>query len=412
MKVRTAGIVLLLMAASFGLGRWRDRTATASPAVARKILYYHDPMHPDYRSDRPGKAPDCGMDLVAVYAPEAEQREMPAGDAHGRIRIDASRQQLIGVKIGAAEESGGNAALRTSGRIVPDEARVYRMAPKVDGWVRKIFPAATGELVRKGQPLVAVYSKEFQVAQQAYVFALNQIERFQKGDEPDALDRLNIAVAEAVTNLENLGVSADQIAMVKRTKKIFTEVNLVAPADGFIVARSVYPDQRFDRGMDFYRIVDLSRVWIQADLSDPLLRRVEPGSAARLSVPQLSGKAFPARAASILPQFDAGSRVLQLRLEADNPGYMLRPDMYVDVEFTVPVPRGVVVPRDAVADSGTRKVVFVDCGDGYFEPRPIHTGWRLGDRIEVTEGLAAKERIVVSGTFLIDSESRLQAGVR
>ncbi|PWT92783.1 MAG: hypothetical protein C5B56_01815 [Proteobacteria bacterium] len=401
MKRTCLAMVPLLMAASFGLGRWRERPVTARRAPARPvILYYHDPMHPEYRSDRPGRAPDCGMDLVPVYAEP------------GGLHVSAGKQHLIGLKVGTAEESTGPAALRTFGRIVPDEARIYRLVPKVDGWVRRIFPASTGELVKKGQPLVSVYSKDFQIAQQAYIFALNQLVRFQNGDEPDALERLKLAAAEALLNLRNLGVPEAQIAEMNRTKEVLTEVNLSAPADGFIISRTVYPDQRFDRGADFYRIVDLRRVWLEADISSPLLRQIEPGTRARVSVPQLPGVTFEARAAHAAPQFDANSRTLQLRLEMDNPGLVLKPDMYVDLEFAVPVPRGVTVPRDAVVDSGTRTVVYVERGDGDFEPRPVRTGWRLGDRVEIAEGLAAGERIVVSGTFLIDSESRMQAGAR
>jgi RND family efflux transporter MFP subunit len=410
MKRTSIAIVPLLMAASFGLGRWRERPVTASPAPAGPvILYYHDPMHPEYRSDRPGRAPDCGMDLVPVYAKPGEQPAAPKEHEPRSLHVAAGKQQLIGVQFGTAEESAGPAAFRTYGRIVPDEARVYRLVPKVDGWVRRIFPAATGELVKKGQPLVSVYSKDFQVAQQAYIFALNQLERFHNGDEPDALERLKLAAAEALLNLQNLGVPEEQIAEVRRTKKVLSEVNLSAPANGFIVSRTVYPDQRFDRGMDFYRIVDLRRVWIQADLSNPLLRQLVPGAPARVSVPQLPGTTFEARAAGVPPQFDTGSRTLQLRLEADNPGLALKPDMYVDLEFTVPAPRGVTVPRDAVVDSGTHTIVYVDRGNGDFESRPVRTGWRLGDRVEIAEGLAAGERIVISGTFLIDSESRMQA---
>ena len=411
MKRKTVTVVLLLMAGSFGLGRWRDRSVTASaPSTQPGILYYHDPMHPSYRSDKPGIAPDCGMALVPVYAKAADpEPAAPVEREHGGVRISPEKQQLIGVRLGEVEKASSSSVFRTAGRIVPDEARVYRLTAKIDGWVRKIYPDSTGSLVKKGQPLLSIYSKELQVAQQAYVFSLNQLERFRNGDEPDGLDRLKQAASDALVNLQNVGMSQQQIEEVARTKKIRQEVDLVAPATGFITARNVYGEQRFDRGMDFYRIVDLSRVWVLADVSEPVVHYIGPGTVARVSSPQIPAVPFEARVGNVLPQFDAASRTLQVRLEAENRGFALKPDMYVDLEFAVRTPAGNVVPREAVIDSGMKKTVFVAKGSGYFEARLVRTGWRMGDRVEIIEGLEAGERIVVSGNFLIDSESRMQA---
>jgi multidrug efflux pump subunit AcrA (membrane-fusion protein) len=420
MKRKSAVVVLLLMAGAFGLGRWRDRTVTAAHASAGpRILYYHDPMHPSYRSDKPGKAPDCGMDLTPVYAsadapvdvkdaamapahPDAGESNGPAG-----VKISPEKQQLIGVRLGQVEKSSGAGTFRALGRIVPDEARVFRLTAKVDGWVRQIFPDSTGSLVKKGQPLVAIYSRDFQVAQQAYLFALNQLDRFKDGDEPDAMDRLKLALADALTNLEGMGMSRPQIDEIARTRKILPAVNLVAPAAGFIVFRNISPEQRFDRGMDFYRIVDLSRVWILANVSEAESGYLMPGGAARVSLAQIPGTTFEARVGNVLPQFDPISRTLQVRLEADNPRFTLKPDMYVDLEFAVRTRTGLVVPKEAVIDSGLRKIVYVDRGNGYFQPRTVQTGWRMGDRVQIVDGLQAGEHIVVSGNFLVDSESRM-----
>jgi multidrug efflux pump subunit AcrA (membrane-fusion protein) len=419
MKRQSVVVVLLLVAGAFGLGRWRDRTVTAARASAEpRVLYYHDPMHPSYRSDKPGKAPDCGMDLTPVYAPVYSKDAGPhpappyAGKGNGPagVKISPEKQQLIGVRLGEVEESSGADTFRALGRIVPDEARVFRLTAKVDGWVRQIFPDSTGSLVKKGQPLVAIYSRDFQVAQQAYVFALNQLDRFKDGDEPDALDRLKLALTDALANLEGMGMSRPQIDEIARTRKILPAVNLVAPATGFIVSRSVSPEQRFDRGIDFYRIVDLSRVWILANVSAAESGYPMPGAAVRVSLAQIPGTTFQARVGNVLPQFDPVSRTLQVRLEADNSRFTLKPDMYVDLEFAVRTRPGLVVPKEAVIDSGLRKIVYVDKGNGYFEPRTVQTGWRMGDRVQIVDGLQAGEHIVVSGNFLVDSESRMAFG--
>ncbi len=416
MKGKHLFLAILLAAGSYAVGRWHSRPATANAATAnaataaRKILYYHCPMHPSYKSDKPGLAPDCGMDLEPVYAePAAFIHANEDTPAPGLVKVSAEKQQMIGVRIGEVEKSSGTHVLRTVGRISADEARVFRLTAKVDGWIRDIFPSATGSLVKKGQPLVSVYSRDFQTAQQAYVFALNALDRFRKGDEPDALDRLKLALADARANLEALGMSADQIEAIGRTRKILLEVKLVAPANGVIVARNVFAEQKFDKGMDLYRIVDLSRVWVLADVFEREAEYIQPGAVAQVTLPHAPGKVLTAHASKVLPQFDGSSRTLKVRLDADNPQFVLKPDMYVDVEFSVSTPAAVAVPAGAVVDSGLSKTVFVDRGRGYFEPRPVETGWRFGDRVEIRKGLEAGERIVVSGNFLIDSETRMKA---
>jgi Cu(I)/Ag(I) efflux system membrane fusion protein len=411
----------LLITGTFGLGRWQSIAnaggAVSRPAVERTILYYKCPMHPLTRSDKPGVAADCGMDMVPVYqdtASPARTQEMLAGLGPGAVRISSEKQQLIGVRLGTVKEFQGASTFRTSGRIVPDEASIYRLTAKTDGWIREIFPDSTGSFVRKGQPLLSVYSRDLQTAQQGYVFSLVQLDRFRNGDEPDALARLNLAIRDARLNLESMGMSTDQIETVARTKKVLPAVTLVAPASGFIVSRAVYADQRFDKGADFYHIVDLRRVWILADVFELDAPGIKAGALARLSVPQMpktQGAEWKARVSQALPQFDASTRTLKVRLEANNPGFALKPDMSVDLEFSTQMPSALVVPQDAIVDSGLRKVVYVDRGEGCFEARQVQTGWHSGDRVEVVKGLSAGERIVVSGNFLIDSESRLQAGV-
>jgi Cu(I)/Ag(I) efflux system membrane fusion protein len=178
-----------------------------------------------------------------------------------------------------------------------------------------------------------------------------------------------------------------------------------SPAAGLVVARNISPGQRFDKGSELYRIADISHLWIVADIFEKDREFLAPGVGA---IVRYRGREFRARMSELLPQFDQQSRTLKTRFDLDNPGYVLRPDMFVDLEIRVNLPPGITVPADAVLDSGRRKVVYVDHGNGLFEPRLVKTGWLLGDRVEVTEGLAAGERIVVAGNFLIDSESRMK----
>ena len=168
----------------------------------------------------------------------------------------------------------------------------------------------------------------------------------------------------------------------------------MAPETGFIVARNVSPGQQFEKGFEWYRIADLSKVWILADLYGMEARHFRPGMSVKVSLPD-QGKSFPARVSNVLPQFDPSTRTLKLRLETDNPGFTLRPDMFVDVELPVQMPPALTVPADAILDSGLKKTVFVDRGNGFFEPREVKTGWRLGNRVEILQGLSAGERIAL-----------------
>jgi YHS domain-containing protein len=191
------------------------------------------------------------------------------------------------------------------------------------------------------------------------------------------------------------------------TRKVPDSIFAVAPADGIIIARNISSGLRFEHGAEFYRSADISRVWIMADVFENEARYYRPGMIAKVTAPQL-GKTLRARVSEVLPQFDPVTRTLKVRLEAENPGFILRPDMFVDVELPVSVPAGVSVPVDALLDSGRAKRVFIDHGDGFFEPREVETGARFDDRVVIVKGLKEGERVVVTGTFLVDSESRLK----
>jgi Cu(I)/Ag(I) efflux system membrane fusion protein len=216
-------------------------------------------------------------------------------------------------------------------------------------------------------------------------------------------DQLEVAKLE----LYSLGVGDYQIQEITRTKKLTTEIEIRSPVTGIVLARNVSPQQRFDRNAELFRIADLSKVWIVTDVYEHEAQFIQPGMTAKATLFH-QGKTFNARVTDVLPVFDPATRTLKVRLEVDNPGYMLRPEMFVDVEFQISFPSAVTLPADAVLDSGLRKTVFVDLGDGLFEPREVETGWRFGNRVEITKGLKPGERIAMSGAFLIDSESRLE----
>ncbi len=207
--------------------------------------------------------------------------------------------------------------------------------------------------------------------------------------------------------LLNLGVAGSQLEKLAETGRYMNYIELRSPVTGLVLSRGVSPQQRVDRGTECFKIGDLSRVWIVADVFHPESRFIKPGVKARVTLPKES-QIFEATVSDVPPVFDAATRTLKVRLEAENPEYVLRPEMFVDVEFVITLPPAITVPADAVLDSGRQKTVFVAHENGFFEPRQVLTGWRLGDSVEIREGLAPDEQVVISGNFLIDSESRMK----
>ena len=224
--------------------------------------------------------------------------------------------------------------------------------------------------------------------------------------DPSKMGDANSRINEE--QLRALGMGEPQIKELARKRQVTRDVTLTSPIDGIILARNIAPGERFENGTEFYRIADLSKVWIMADVVGDEARLLPPGARVKVTVREVS-KTFYARVSSSPALFDPGSRTLKLRLEADNPGLVLRPDMYVDLEFNAKSPAGLSIPQEAVLDSGLRKIVYVETSDGVFEPRPVETAAAFGDTLAVKRGLTIGERIVVSGNFLIDSESRLHS---
>jgi RND family efflux transporter MFP subunit len=409
--VYAAGIIVLLVIA-FVAGNWSSRQSGTGqgPSGKRKILYYIDPMNPAYKSDKPGVAPGCGMPLEPVYADGGKTPQgMQNGSAAmppGTVQVTPEKQQLIGIKVAAVEKASANHTLRVSGKVVPDESRVYRITAGVEGWVKKVYPVTTGMVVKKDQLLAAVYAAAFYTSVNALINSLPA----SVNDRESAIQSLwgNVNVRDRLNNLRSLGMSDHQITEIARTKQNTENVELRAPASGLVTARNITPGQQYERGFEFYRIVDISRVWILADVYENEASFYKPGMRVEIDIPQQS-KTIYARVSNALPLYDTASRTLKVRLELDNPGLILRPDMFVDVKMSIQFPSMLSVPVEALLDSGMNKTVFVDRGNGFFEPRGVETGRYFEDRVEIVKGLSPGERIVVSGNFLMDSESRMKA---
>jgi membrane fusion protein, copper/silver efflux system len=402
-------IAAVVLAAGFFLaGTWYNQRATVKGGVqeGRRVLYYQDPMHPAYKSDKPGIAPDCGMRLEPVYAgSEAATNGRQAPSTPGAVHISREKQTGLDLRTEAATRTSRDHNFRVLGRVALDETRIYRVAAAVDGWVRKAGPIVTGSIVQKDEVLATFYNRDFLTAQQTYLYALNTMDRFKDNESEDQLKLTRAQMRASEENLEFLGMGETQLRQVARTREIARDIEFRSPVTGLVVARNAFSGLRFDRGAELFRIADLSHVWILADVFENDARLLR---AVRKATLRYQDRLSPVHLSSTLPQFDPVSRALKVRLETDNPDLILRPDMFVDVEFQASLPAAIAVPVDAVIDSGLHKTVYVETADGSFVPRQVETGWRLGDNVEIVSGLAPGERIVAAGNFLLDSESRMR----
>jgi Cu(I)/Ag(I) efflux system membrane fusion protein len=414
-KIATAGLIGLLMIVSYAVGRRHEAEPATENTHSRRILYWVDPMHPDYKSDRPGTAPDCGMALEPVYADSAATPGASVPVPPGAVAIDPASQRLVGIRVATAEKTSGTHSVRFLGRVVPEDTRTYRINAGMDGFVRETFDDSVGEFVKKDQKLATSYVAETLSVASGFLAASAGMPGAVGKDGnrtvpyPGVVSKQGVSSIQGYTDrLRNLGLSEVQIREMAENHQLPETVDIVSPADGFILARNISAGQHFERAAEFYRIADLSQVWIVADVFGADAQDIRPGAVARVTLRDQRGS-FTARVSNALPQVDPETRVLKLRLEASNPGFALRPDMFVDVELPLSGSPGLIVPQDAVIDSGQEQRVFVERSAGVFEPRRVQIGWRSGDRVEIVHGLTEGDRVVVEGTFLVDSESRLKS---
>ena len=362
----------------------------------RRVVAWIDPMYSQgpphlYKSNHPGTAPDCGMRLVPQYADEGPPATASA------VTISPQRQQLIGVKLATAEVRDLSRLLRTTGRVAVDERRVAQVRTKFDGFVDSLYVNFTGQAVRRGDPLLAVYSPDLLATQNDLILA-----------ERDRSD-LGRSLADAArARLRLWDMSAADIDRVARSGKPMRDVILRSPVNGVVITKNATAGGRVMPSDTLYEVADLTYVWVLADVYESDMPYVRVGGAAQVTV---GNKTLPARITFIGPVIAAQTRTASVRLELDNAAGLLKPDMYVDVILQEPAASVIAVPESAVMNTGTRSVVFIARGNGAFEPRQVATGGRANGFYEVRSGVQPGERVVVDANFLVDSESRLKSAL-
>lgn len=366
-----------------------------APAGERKLLYYRNPMGLPDVSPVP-KKDSMGMDYIPVYSDEVSE-------AGGAIRIAPERVQRAGVRTELVARRDLTRTIRAVATITPDESRLGVVTAKFDGFVEQLLVPLTGAEVRAGQPLVRVWieSKEILQKQADFLIAL-KAGSARPGD-----------VEQAERNLRLFGISDQEIAQLRRTGQAVRSMVLTAPTSGTVLAKPSVVGMRFSSGDTLFRTADLSTVWVMAQVAERDLALVKPGQTARIILKAYPDAPVEGRVAFIYPEIDMTTRTAQVRIELPNPDGRLRSGLYADVAIEAQPGSGptIAVPESAVLDNGMKRTVFVDKGNGTFEPRNLTLGQRGGGYVEVRDGLTEGERIVVTGNFLIDAESNLRAAL-
>jgi RND family efflux transporter MFP subunit len=415
--MRTAPMILLaalLVALGSGLGYWlgtrqvrevapATHASDAAQKSERKLLYYRNPMGLADTSPVPKKDP-MGMDYIPVY-----EGEEPAGGSE--IRISTEKVQRLGVRTEAASMRALTRTVRAVGTLQIDERRVSTVSPKFEGWIERLHVNTTGQAVARGQPLMEVYSPDLVTAQQEYVVAAKGVDDV-KNASPELQRSMRQLVASALTRLRNWDISDQELAELQQSGTMSRTVTLRSPASGIVMEKPAVQGMRFMPGEKLYQISDLSTLWLVADIFEQDLALVRAGQSAAIEVNAFPGKSFKGRVAFLYPTVTPETRTGKVRIELENPGALLKPAMYASVELAAGDRRKVLaVPASAVIDSGARRVVLVQAGEGRFEPRDVKLGTRADDYIEVLEGVKDGESVVVAANFLIDAESNLKAAI-
>jgi len=379
---------------------------SAQPAAGqRKVLFWFDPMHPAYKSDKPGIAPDCGMQLVPKYADEETNlAKMPAGT----VMIALDKQQLIGVRTGKVAKQTLERTIRTTAQLTADETKIAHVHVKVNGWIDKIYVDYVGQLVEKGQPLFTLYSPDLVATQQEYLIAKRG--QATLGDSPfkDVSAGSNSLLEASRDRLKLWDISEDQLKRLDETGEVVKNLTFYSPITGFVTDRKAFPQTAVTPETELYTVSDLSTIWAVADVYEYEVPFVRVGQDVELALSYYAGRKWHGRISYVYPNVDPQTRTVKVRIELPNPGFELKPQMFANVQLAINYGTKVVVPSQAVLDSGTEQIVFVAHDEGMFEPRKITVGAQVDDQTIVLSGLKEGEEIVVSGNFLIDSESRLK----
>jgi Cu(I)/Ag(I) efflux system membrane fusion protein len=374
-------------------------------------------MHPQIVRDKPGECPICGMRLVP-FAPTPVGAPAPAAATTplaglAPVPLDTPRAALMGVKTVKAERRAFAASIRTVGRVALDERRVHHVHTKYDAYVEDVPNEVNfvGAPVRRGQKLLSLYSPDLYATEQEYLLALKARRTLGDSTVPSVVQGGSDLLDAARQRLLLWDLSPADIAQLETTGRPSRTFDLYAPMSGFVTGKMAVHGMKVSASDSLFDIADLSKVWVLADVYESELPRVAAGEKAAMTLSYWPGRSWRGSVAYVFPMLDEKTRTAKVRLDFDNPDGTLKPEMFADVVIEGRTRSAVVVPDDAVIDSGTRKIVFVLGADGNVRPREVVTGDHAGSAVEVLSGLAEGETVARGANFLLDSESRLKSAL-
>jgi Cu(I)/Ag(I) efflux system membrane fusion protein len=412
-----AALVFVLVTRRGAPGSAGTPHASAGPAAAptpgRRILYWVDPMVPGYKSDKPGRSPFMDMDLVPVYEDQAGASGTSAAAVPGYagIALSPERQQAIGIRLGKAEVSDLSQTVRTVGRVALDETRLYQVRAKFEGYVEELYVDYTGKPVRRGKPLLSIYSPELLATQQEYLLALRAKQRLGGSPNAEVARGAQDLLESARQRLLLWDIRPADIERLEKTGEPRKALTLTSPVDGFVLSKNAIRGGRVMPSDTLFEIGSLSPIWVLADVYESEAGLVRQGSAAKVTLTGMPGRTWNGKVTFIAPVLEEATRTLKVRLELANPDGALKPGMFADVMLERPLGRVLSVPEDAILTTGTRSIAFVARAGNRFEPREVQVGARVGGRYQVISGLEPGEEVVTQANFLVDSESRLKAAL-
>ncbi len=373
---------------------------------------YYCPMHPEYTSDRPGDCLICNMSLKLRKKDDSQASGI---EGYATINVPLGRRQLIGVTTGTVEKKNVKRSIRTVGRVVYNEKTRSAVTLKFAVWIEELYVKAVGDRVTKGQPLFAVYSPELLEAQRNYLVALQAEKTFRERAGAAGTAAGDDAFAQAVKSArERLllwDLTEEQLREIDAKREPRVRVPIHSKVEGVVTERNAVQGEFVPAGTALLRLADLASVWIDAAIYEQDLPHVKPGDVVKVTLPSFPGRTFELKADFVYPYLDEETRTVRTRLEVENKEGAFKPGMYAQAVLEEDLGENLVVDREALFDTGTRQLVFLDLGDGHIKPREVKAGPRTEGQVVILEGLKEGEKVVTSGTFLIDSESRLKAGL-
>ena len=402
-------MIVLATVATLSVGGCGGRKDSSRGNQEAEVQFYSCGMHPNVIQEGPGNCPICGMNLTPMGIPTGGTEETFSST----VKIDPTVEQNMGIRTAEVEKRDLTQTIRTIGRIDYNESKVAHVHTKFNGWIEKTHADITGQRVNKGQPLLDIYSPELVSAQEEYFDALKNVRSSGNDVSAGAANRLQTILGSTRRRLEYFDVSSDQIDDLERTGNVRKTLTVRSPFEGIVIEKHALDGMEVKPGMMIYTIADLSEIWVYADIYEFESPWVKEGLTANMTLSYDPGKRYRGKVQYIYPYLEEETRTIKVRLSFPNPNLELKPGMYANVEIeTSPLRNVVAVPMEAVLFSGERNLVFIVLGDGRFAPRDITVGIESGNGFyEVKEGLSEGVKVVASGQFFLDSESKLQESI-